>query len=185
MMTPNDYEALYQNAILTGNPRDIDYAARVAIAHESLYRAVQLETKIPWQVVACIHFRESNQDFTKHLHNGDPLSSRTTHVPEGRPTTGEPPFSWQDSAIDALSGIWKPLAWNLAGWLEFMERYNGIGYQKHGINTPYLWDFTSQYTAGLFVADGSFNPVKTESRPGCVALLKGMLARGTTLDFLS
>ena len=41
-------------------------------------------------------------DFNRHLHNGDPLSSRTTHIPQNRPVKGKPPFTWEESTIDVL-----------------------------------------------------------------------------------
>ena len=191
MLTAIDYQNLFNASTLTPLPsriREINYVCKVALAHESIYRAVQLATGIPWQAVACIHFRESGQDFTKHLHNGDPLTTRTTHVPAGRPLAGTPPFSWQDSAIDALAGVWKPIRygkWSMPEILEFFERYNGLGYQKHGINTPYVWDYTSAYTFGLFVADGSIDLTVQEARPGCAAILMQMIANGTPLDFLA
>ena len=40
--------------------------------------------------------------FDQHLHNGDPLSGRTTHVPPGRPRPASPPFTWEQSAHDAI-----------------------------------------------------------------------------------
>ena len=50
-----------------------------------------------------IHSLEAEFNFNTHLHNGDPLSAQTVHVPRGRPPTGNPPFQWLDSAIDALT----------------------------------------------------------------------------------
>lgn len=186
MLRPNDYSGLYSTARLTTNPtqlKNLDYICRVALTHESLYRAVQLVNDIPWPLVAAIHFRESDQDFTRHLHNGDSLTERTVHVPAGRPADGKPPFTWPESACDALDRIWRPVMWDIAGCLEFLERYNGTGYQKHSVNTPYLWDFTNKYSSGLYVSDGTFDPHARESRAGAVAILKGLEARGVSLDF--
>ena len=58
---------------------------------------------MPWYVVGLIHTMESSGNFAAHLHNGDPLSARTTHVPAGRPKAGAPPFTWEESATDALT----------------------------------------------------------------------------------
>lgn len=188
MMTLTDYLGLYSSCVLTTSPakvKELDYVARVAATNKSTYFAVQAACNIPWPLVAAIHFREANQNFTRHLHNGDPLTARTVHVPVGRPLAGQPPFSWQNSASDALSGVWRPLAWDIANCLEFIERYNGLGYQKHGINSPYLWDYTSKYTSGLFVSDGSFDPNASEARPGAVAILKTLESMGVSLEFSS
>ncbi len=183
-----DYLGLYSDCELTTDTvklKQLDYVCRVALTNESLYQLVSHTVNIPWPLIAAIHFRESNQNFKCHLHNGDPLTARTVHVPAGRPVAGQPPFTWVDSAIDALNGVWRPLAWDLASCLEFLERYNGTGYQKHGVNTPYLWDLTNEYVSGLFVADGAFDPDAKESRPGAVALLKTLEEKGVSLDFPS
>lgn len=188
MLSPSDYVNLFSTAVLTQETlkvKELDYICRVATLNESQYRHVEGGARIPWPLIAAIHFRESNQDFTKHLHNGDPLTAKTVHEPRNRPTWGQPPYSWVDSAQDALSSLWKPVTWDIAGCLEFSERYNGIGYQKHGVNTPYLWDYTSKYDSGLFVADGSFDPTKKECRPGIVSILKTLAQKGVSLDFTS
>lgn len=182
MMTESDYLNLFHECQLTENPKksqELHSVCRVLVTNQLLYALVQSASGVPWAVVACLHFRESNQDFKKHLHNGDPLTARTVHVPVGRPEKGYPPFTWTASAVDALSEVWRPREWSLPGALEFMERYNGLGYQKLAhINTPYLWDFTSAYTSGLYTADGHFDPAAREARPGAVAILKALTREG-------
>lgn len=186
MITPSDYLTLYSTAKLTTDPlklKELDSICKVALTHESLYRAVQLMVKVPWPIIAAIHYRESDQDFTKHLHNGDPLSARTVHVPAGRPIEGEPPFTWPESAADALNMAIRPKSWEIASCLDFMERYNGTGYQKHSVNTPYLWDYTDKYLSGLYTNDGIYDASVKESRPGAVSILKSLEAKGVSLDF--
>jgi lysozyme family protein len=46
---------------------------------------VREDLGIPWGFVAVIHNMEASLDFTKHLHNGDPLTSKTVQVPVARP----------------------------------------------------------------------------------------------------
>jgi lysozyme family protein len=58
---------------------------------------------VPWELIAALHEREAGGSFKGHLHNGDPLTGRTYHVPAGRPAKGSPPFTWEASAIDALT----------------------------------------------------------------------------------
>lgn len=186
MLAPSDYLNLFSSCKLTTDPallKQLDYVCRVAIANQAMYQNVGNERKIPWPIIASIHFRESGQNFTKHIHNGDPLTAKTVHVPKGRPIWGNPPFTWVESACDAFSEVWRPSSWDIGDCLEFIERYNGIGYQKHGVNTPYLWDMTDKYTSGLFIADGSFNPLAKESRPGAVSILKTLAAKGVSFDF--
>src|SRR5262249_25449827 len=78
-------------------------SARRLIANGASYEAVEQATGVPWFMIAPIHARESDMDFSTHLHNGDSLRARTYHVPAGRPKRGNPPFKWDASAIDALT----------------------------------------------------------------------------------
>lgn len=184
-MTLNDYEVLYKNSTVTEDPKklkELDSVVRVAITNEPLYQTVQRFSCVPWPVIAAIHFRESSQNFRCHLHNGDPLTARTTHVPKGRPEKGQPPFTWIESATDALSEAWRPNDWDVSGCLEFIERFNGLGYQRHDVHSPYLWNYTNQYEKGLYISDGTFDPEKIEIRPGCAAILKTMVAKGVAFD---
>src|SRR5436309_563259 len=50
-------------------------------------------------VIAVIHNMECGLDFTEHLHNRDPFTSRTINGPPGRPKTGRPRFAWEVSAL--------------------------------------------------------------------------------------
>ena len=77
--------------------------ARAIIANRARYAAVEQATGVPWFMIGPIHARESDMDFSTHLHNGDSLKARTHHVPAGRPRRGNPPFPWDASAIDALT----------------------------------------------------------------------------------
>lgn len=183
---PFSYLSLYTNCKLTKDPaerRQLDRVALTAINNQVLYQLVEHAAKVPWPVIAALHFRESGQSFKCHLHNGDPLRQRTVRVPEGRPVVGMPPFTWTTSAIDALSDFWKPKNWDLNGALEFLERFNGMGYRKRNLPSPYIWGFTDVYKKGLYVADGKFDSEKIENRPGCVSILKTLHGCGVSLDF--
>ena len=99
----------------------------------------------PWWWVAAVHELEVGASFTKHLHDGDPLVRRTIHVPAGRPILGTPPFTWEESAADALKmhHLQAVPAWTLPRCLYEWERYNGFGYVAKKINSPYVWSFTT------------------------------------------
>ena len=59
--------------------------------------------------------------FNSRLHNGDPLTSRTVRVPARQQTRGTPPFSWEESAMDAIA-VNRYDKWNnssIAGMLSF------------------------------------------------------------------
>ena len=137
---------------------------------------------MPWQVIGVIHTMESSGDFSKHLHNGDPLTQRTVRVPRGRPTKSDPPFNWIDSAADALEydGLDKAVAdyATVGGILYWLESYNGFGYRDRGINSPYLWACTQHYDRGLYVSDGVFDANRRSDACGSGAMLQRMVERG-------
>lgn len=132
---------------------------------------------IPWYFVAVIHYMEGGLDFKTHLHNGDPLNQRTVHVPKGRPVDGNPPFTWAESATDALTmegfPAWKD--WSIPGILYSLERYNGTGYRSKGINTPYLWSYSNNYTSGKYTDDGVYDPNAVSKQCGAAVILKRMV----------
>ncbi len=135
----------------------------------------------PWYFVALLHQMESGMDFSRHLHNGDPLTARTIHVPIGRPVEGEPPFVWQDSALDALQirrpDGWKD--WTVAGLLYRLETWNGFGYRLyHRIFSPYLWSFSRHYRSGKYSADGVWDADLISKQCGAAVILRRLVNLG-------
>ena len=143
-----EYLSRWLNAALHEATTDALNAAEQAVASREIYEDVG--GGIPWWFIAALHYREADCLFSTHLHNGDPLTRRTIHVPAGRPLSGSPPFTWQESARDALqmSGLWGLTDWSVATALWQAERYNGFGYRTRGAVSPYLWSGTSQYKSG-------------------------------------
>lgn len=173
--TLDEYEIKYKVAEIPASKLEaVKLVCNKIMKHQDQYQKVEDATGVPWFVVASIHHMESGLDFSTHLHNGDPLTKRTYHVPAGRPKAGSPPFAWYESAIDALGGegAHKHKAWPLGYCLSFLETYNGLGYRKRGLPTPYLWSYTDQYVKGRYVADGKFDPNSVSKQIGCVAVIK-------------
>jgi lysozyme family protein len=177
------YGLLYESLLVRPNRKAaVDQLVRKLTAHRARYEKVAKALGMPWYVVAIIHMLEAGGDFTRHLHNGDPLGARTTHVPAGRPKSGRPPFSWEASAIDALTyqgfGSWKD--WSVPGALYKLEAYNGFGYRDHHPNvpSPYLWSFSNHYTRGKYVGDGRFSPAAVSQQCGAAVLLKRLQTGG-------
>ena len=135
---------------------------------------------IPWAFIGVIHGMECGFNFGAHLHNGDPLTRRTVLVPKGRPLEGSPPFTWIDSARDALrlKKLDQVNDWNLPRMLYLWEAYNGFGYRPIGIPTPYLWSFSNLYQSGKFVADKRFDPAAVSKQCGAALMLKVLEERG-------
>ena len=129
-----EYRDLFNRCIIRSeNAQAVDANIARLQANKARYQNVSETLGIPWGFVAVIHNMEASLNFTKHLHNGDPLTGRTVQVPAGRPKNGNPPFTWEESASDALTmkGLSAETDWSLAGTLYQLERYNGWGYRLH------------------------------------------------------
>lgn len=144
--------------------------------HKARYEGIQAAIGVPWEFVGVIHSLECSLSFSKHLHCGDPLTARTVRVPKGRPLKGNPPFTWEESALDALEmkGLDKLDDWSIPRQLYELERYNGFGYRNYHpeVLSPYLWSMTNHYTRGKYIADGKWSSTAVSKQVGAAALLK-------------
>ncbi|NJO64539.1 MAG: hypothetical protein HC836_42280 [Richelia sp. RM2_1_2] len=160
----------------------IDKCIFRTLKNKEKYEFIQNQKKngLPWFVIAGLHERESTQNFNKHLHEGSPLSKKTQYIPKGRLPDKPPPYTWEESAFDALYTLKKlhKHDWqDLELMLELIEKYNGLGYRKREINSPYLWSGTTIYERGKYIADGKFSYVAVDKQIGVAALLKRMEER--------
>ncbi|MBX3480440.1 MAG: hypothetical protein KF842_08565 [Caulobacter sp.] len=180
-----EYERLFDSCAIRPERQGlVESLVNQLEGHRGRYQAVGNGLGIPWAFIAVVHNMESSQSFNGHLHNGDPLTARTRQVPAGRPKSGSPPFTWEQSAADALTlkGLSASTDWTLAGLLYQLERYNGWGYRTYHphVLSPYLWSFTNHYSSGKYVADGRWSETAVSKQCGAVALLRRMAERGLT-----
>ena len=181
--TKDGYEAMWLSAeILEDAHYDLNMIVDTILLNEDRYKEVEDATGVPWFWIGAIHSRESSCDFDSHLHNGDPLTARTTHVPAGRPPEGDPPFTWEESAIDALEyqglvGDEHDHPWDCAGMHLDAELYNGLGYVDHGVNSPYVWAGTTHQQPGKYVADGQWDADAWDQQMGVSAIWKKLCER--------
>lgn len=149
-------------------------AAKQIISGKDKYVEVsQHVNNMPWELIGIIHKLEANCDFTKHLHNGDSLARRTWQVPAGRPVDGTPPFTFLESAIDALKikGFHNIEDWSDERICFELERYNGLGYHYRNTPSPYLWSGTQHYKKGKFTADHVYSTSAVSKQLGCIPIL--------------
>lgn len=162
---------------------EVNAAVKKINAGIARYKSLQQTTNVPWFVIGLIHHMEANCDFTKHLHNGDPLTARTKQVPAGYPKTGTPPFTWEASATDALKlkALDKVTDWSIGNMLYLLENFNGAGYRNRGIVSPYLWSYSNLYTKGKYVADGVFDANAVSKQAGVAVILKQVMKANNLL----
>jgi len=138
------------------------------------YQKVSDLTGVPAILIAAIHYRESSRNFKCMMHNGEPLNRKSRIVP-----IGVGPFdTWEASAVDALvrEGCKEIVQWEMADCLEFAEKYNGKGYRKRGMYSPYVFAFTNMSDElGGYPSDGKFSMDYVHKRPGVAAILLGMI----------
>jgi lysozyme family protein len=177
-----EYIELFERArIRPEKLADVSKAADRIVANRAVYDSIAMQTKVPWFFTGLVHGMECSFSFKKHLHNGDTLNGRTLREPKNRPKDGEPPFSFEESAIDALDydKFTGKTDWPLAMILYRLERYNGMGYRKKfGIASPYLWSFTNHHVRGKYVQDGVWDPNAETKQIGAAAMLRDLMNRG-------
>lgn len=183
-----EYEHLFNTCIIrSGYESEIEGIIEGITRNRARYQGLGKIFDIPWYFIAVIHNTESGLDFSTHLHNGDPLTRRTTHEPVNRPLIGEPPFTWEQSAADALrqKSMRSGMDWGLAGTLYQIERYNGWGYRLYHphVLSPYLWSYSNHYTSGKYVKDGLWSDTAVSKQCGAAVVLRRM-AEKLLIDFM-
>lgn len=139
---------------------------------------------MPAAIIFAIHGRESSWDFKCHLHEGSTLLHRTRDIPKNRPPPpAMPPFTWEDSANDALYVLKHEdrVNWSLLqDKLDAIEAYNGTGYLRYhpSVPSPYLFAGCSIYKRGKYTSDGKFDGTAVDKQLGVVTILKQLEARG-------
>lgn len=178
-----EYINLYESMVIRQDKIPIiDKVIQRIMKDAPRYKSVVENTKIPWFFIALAHNMERSGSFEHHLHNGDPLTDRTIQIPKGRPLfpkTGNS-YTWEESAKDAieLKGYNKFVDWTIEWILYRLEGFNGFGYRRYKINTPYLWSFSNHYTKGKYVSDRKYDPNAVSQQIGCAILIKRMQEKG-------
>lgn len=180
----HDYQQKFATCIIhEERAAEVEALTNALLADRDRYQTVGKQLNTPWFVVAVLHEVDVGRDFDVHLHNGDPLTERTQHLPNGRPAEGEPPFSWEDSATDALRLYHFDLAqdWSIAGTLFMLEGHGGWGYRLHHpeVPSPYLWNYSTHYTQGKYITDDAWSETGTPQRCGAAVLLRRLAERGS------
>lgn len=165
---------MYSTADMTNLQSSCGRAVETILENKNKYINVARQFNMPWEVVGAIHSLEGSLGFNKCLHNGERIigtGRKTRLVPKGRG-----PFdTWEDAAIDALEMKRRimPANWTVGNTLDFLERYNGLGYRRwhKDVNSPYLWSGTSYYTKGKYVSDGKWSSRAVSKQVGAVPLL--------------
>lgn len=184
----DEYARLWADMrINAGKSGAINAGARLILAGKDAYKEVEQHLGVPWWFVGIVHKMEGNCNWNTHLHNGDSLKRRTVNVPANRPLKGSPPFSWQESAEDALvmKRYHEVTDWSIEHVCYLLERYNGTGYRRYHPETlsPYLWSYSTHYTIGKYVTDGTYDASAVSGQAGAMPLLKKLIDLDSSIRF--
>lgn len=176
-MKRQPYDYLIANAkILPSWQRELDRFKDFVDKNKSQFTEAWAHTNIPVPVIAALNYRENGNNFSGHIHNGNPLTGKTYDVPAGRPKTGKAPWTWLESVIDCLVDLKKlntfPWGDDFSKDLEKLESFNGFGYRSRDVNSPYIWSGTDAYDKGYFVRDHVFDPNAVNKQLGVFPMLK-------------
>lgn len=179
MSIKDKYQQMYDQIEIKSQWKSAIYrTAKKIVANRDKYEEISKACggNIPWQFIGILHNRESSCNFTRHLHEGSPLSGRTKLVPRGHPRKGKPPFTFLESAVDALrlKGLEKVTDWSEGNLADLGERFNGLGYRNKGIPSPYLWSGSQHYVRGKYIRDHVFSASAVDQQMGIMPLLKAI-----------
>lgn len=178
----DEYATLWHGMVVSPNKIPlIDRIANRRIAAKSRYSAVSNRAGVPWAAIALIHQMECGGDWGLSLAQGDPWDEVSTHVPKGR----GPFLTWEDAAVDALliDGTSGVKGWSIERLCYELEKYNGFGTRQKGINTPYLWSYSNNYTRGKYIADHVWDANAVSQQVGAMPLLSRMMAIDPSISF--
>lgn len=177
-----EYVEYYDGCVLRPEKQSsIDWYSKKIVAGKDRYKSLGDKLNgIPWYFIGILHGLEASFSFQTHLHNGDSLKHRTVNEPKGRPKKGNPPFTWEESAEDALTmkGYEQQSDWSLPRMLYRFERYNGFGYRPRYNPTPYLWSYSTHYVKGKYTSDGHYDPDAVSKQCGAAVSLKDLEKKG-------
>ncbi|MFN3351466.1 hypothetical protein [Pseudorhodoplanes sp.] len=175
------YRNMWRDMTVT-RAAECEAAARRILAGRARYQAVERQTGVPWFFIGLLHMRESSCNFAGVLHNGEHIigkGTRTRLVPAGR----GPFAAWEEAAIDALrlKGLHAIRDWPIERIGYESERFNGFGYIRRGVNSPYVWAGSNHYTRGKYVRDGVFDPAHVDTQLGTLPVLRALCRLDSTI----
>jgi lysozyme family protein len=185
----NEYTILWQSiALKQSRIKEIDrvIAKLRDLARWKEYLRLFEATGVPPQVTAVIHERECGANLKGVLHNGELIvgtGRKTKLVPAGR----GPFATFHAAGLDAYrkEGL-DTFDWHAGGPARCayaLEKFNGFGYRKQGIKSPYLWAATDHYTRGKYIRDGVFSATHVDTQIGGMAILRRMMDLDASLKF--
>ena len=142
------YQSLWDHmTIKEGHRSEIRLAIKRIAAYVDLYKEAERYTGVDWRITAILHYMESGCDVRRQILNGEYITRKTKKVPKGY----GPWEGFAESCVDAYKRHPFHKGMTVAEVLYRMERFNGLGYIRKGIHSPYLWSYSNHYTSGKYI----------------------------------
>ena len=154
--------------------RATDARVRAIADGKPRYDQVANATGVPWYVIGMIHEMEGGLNFATHLHNGDPLTARTVHVPSGPPAYRRSPVPVggqrhrraDDGGLSRGQTVDDRAHRLPARGLQWL----GLSLAQHRRQHALSVERHQQLPKGKFVRDGVFDPNAVSGQIGAMAL---------------
>lgn len=176
--SPEYYEELFETIeYLPDRMPEIAAATALVFKGKDDYERVAVRVSLPWYVVGAIHLMEASCSWKMNLLNGQPLDQVTTIWPIGR----GPWDSWEKMADEVTSDNrwrWQNLKEvpRIGICLQGIESWNGWGYRRRRVNSPYLWAGSNHGEGvGKFTSDGHYDPLAVSDQIGAAVVIKRLL----------
>lgn len=174
-----EYKQLWRTMVVTRDQAAHQRLRNLFNRHRDVYRQVEVATGVPAAMVFVIHVREAGESDVGRwrgvLHNGEKIvgtGRKTRLVPAGC----GPFATWHAAAVHALrmKGFHLIHDFPPERILWCLEPYNGYGYRRRGLRTPYIWAGTNHQQRGKYVSDGVFNSNVWDTQVGCAPVLRAL-----------
>ena len=142
---------------------NLQRVVEVINSNKATYLKVQEATGLDYRLVAALHYRECGSRFNRSIQDGRVLPKD---------------IDWVDHASKFINkwraGARLKVPQTREAMLEFAERWNGLGYRKLGVPSPYVWSGTDRYVKGKFTADGSYDSEVVDKQIGVAPILDAL-----------
>lgn len=159
------------------------------LGHKAQYQRIAEEIMqrhqlhVPWWAIPLVHERECVRgvdNWDCNIAQGELYNIKSRIIPHSGPFV-----SFNAAAMDALVVQAPQLAkwnnWSLGGVATINEMYNGTGYAKRGLPSPYVWSGTNIYVKGKYVRDGKYDPNAIDTQIGVIVTLKALMQLDPTI----
>ena len=179
----DDYQRAFAACVIREErTAEVEALTETLLTQRARYQTVGERLNLPWFVVAALHHADTGCDFEVHPHNGDPLTDRTQHLPDGRPVDGEPPFTWETApptlcaCTTSINGGIGALPGPCSYWRDAVVGATGLHHPE--VPSPHLWNYATHYRQGKYVTDDTWNENAIAQRCGAAVLLRRLAERG-------